>query len=876
MKIKGETLCLVVILSLTSCRTEASFAFTHQVPTSFLSSGTNSIQSAVQRSRRDTLHTFRLNAVEAKEETDEKDSEGLSDLDARVLQSLLDDSSLDLKSEENLKKMLETGRKPPSKKKAQPKKESEFSSTFFQTLTDNELWNSFTVKAETFVESAKIFVVNRIERDAQLLASVGLFAWQRALKDVGRALPSQGQSGAAMAKKMRDSLFLLTNNSSFVEYIPEDNFILPPSKYSEGVETGIREELNTPMDEIKSVTEAIKDILSGKTVVTQDRGLRSVAPAGTARNSDRIKKAYERRKETTLKREKEGIDKKVLRATSSVTDAAWELKREMDVEGNTAGYRAKNAQRQLEGTLESVGLLKGESGKTFRGIGERLFGVSKKRTETKQLESAAAVEAVMEEFLYDDIKVLVDELEQLESIQDDYIAPYKALNIEDLNAERRRVIATLTDCLNNPGQTWLKPGTKVASPESEKPTEKEPNDVDLPFFVNGDASNVTETEAKKEDKEEKAILPEINSMNQDTWETLITTMVLTRNDIDAEMSDESETFQSEEEIYAVLRGLESKLNLIVSLAAASAGEDASLSIRMELFELDENNNSRSLLYSVNDIIDERATEKANIEAAIEAQNIAREKRQIQIEERKKKIEDRQKQIEERMKEIEAQKLAEEEERRQKEEEQLRFAREREEIEAIRSSTGDAIGAEVVIDDDEIATPVIIDNGADESYRDVVVTEVISSDAPTSFSVKKEKSHEYEYVEFDVVSNTNQGTMKSGQESNENEFFEGEYANVEIVTDVDEDMFSKEPKTMNSAAFQDEEKKEVETPIAVKLALRTLDIAIFITEKTFTVGIPFIFNAYGLAKERTEEVKRDGMGKDGWEDLANLSDPSKRY
>lgn len=876
MKIKGETLCVLVILSLTSCRTEASFAFTHQVPTSFMPSGTNSIQSSVQRSQRDALRTFRLNAVEAKDETDEKDSEGISDVDARVLQSLLDDSSLDLKSEENLKKMLETGRKPSTRKKPQPKKESEFSSTFFQTLTDNELWNSFTAKAETFVESAKIFVVNRIERDAQVLASVGLFAWQRALKDVGRALPSQGQSGAAMAKKMRDSLFLLTNNSSFVEYIPEDNFILPPSKYSEGVETGIREELNTPMDEIKSVTEAIKDILSGKTIVTQDRGLRSVAPAGTARNSDRIKKAYERRKETTLKREKEGIDKKVLRATSSVTDAAWELKREMDVEGNTAGYRAKTAQRQLEGTLESVGLLNGESGKTFRGIGERLFGASKKRTESKQLESAAAVEAVMEEFLYDDIKVLVDELEKLESIQDGYIAPYQALNIEDLNAERRRVIATLTDCLQNPGQTWLKPGTKVASPESVKPTENKPDDVDLPYFVNVDA-NVTETEVKKDEKEEKAILPEINSMNQDTWDTLITTMVLTRNDIDAEMSDESESFQSEEEIYAALRGLESKLNLIVSLAAASAGEDASRSIRMELFELDENNNSRSLLYSVNDVINERATEKANIEAAIEAQNVAREKRQIQIEEHKKKIEERQKQIEERMKEIEAQKLAEEEERRRKEEEKLRFDREREEKEAMQSSTGDTIGAEVVIDDDEVVIPAIVDNGADESYRDVVVSEVISSDTPTSFSEKVgKKSHEYENVEFDFVSNTNQGTMKSGQESNKNDFFEGEYANVEIVTDVDEDMFSKESKTMNSAVFQDEEKKETETPLAVKLTLRTIDIALFVTEKTFTVGIPFVFNSYGLAKERTEEVKRNGLGKDGWEDLANLSDPSKRY
>ena len=40
-------------------------------------------------------------------ENDDDNEGGISDLDARVLQSLLDDKELDFKSEESLKKMLE-------------------------------------------------------------------------------------------------------------------------------------------------------------------------------------------------------------------------------------------------------------------------------------------------------------------------------------------------------------------------------------------------------------------------------------------------------------------------------------------------------------------------------------------------------------------------------------------------------------------------------------------------------------------------------------------------------------------------------------------------------------------------------------------------
>ncbi len=70
---------------------------------------------------------------------DQEKDDGISDLDARVLQSLLDDKELDLKSEESLKKMLESKEKEKkdvknkssSSNKSKDSK-SEFSSTVFK------------------------------------------------------------------------------------------------------------------------------------------------------------------------------------------------------------------------------------------------------------------------------------------------------------------------------------------------------------------------------------------------------------------------------------------------------------------------------------------------------------------------------------------------------------------------------------------------------------------------------------------------------------------------------------------------------------------------------------------------------------------------
>lgn len=75
---------------------------------------------------------------EKNNEEDDSAGEAISDLDARVLQSLLEDQDLDLKSEQSLKKMLEnkkvssTGTKNSSDKKKDDASQSQFSSTVFK------------------------------------------------------------------------------------------------------------------------------------------------------------------------------------------------------------------------------------------------------------------------------------------------------------------------------------------------------------------------------------------------------------------------------------------------------------------------------------------------------------------------------------------------------------------------------------------------------------------------------------------------------------------------------------------------------------------------------------------------------------------------
>jgi hypothetical protein len=627
------------------------------------------------------------------------------------------------------------------------------------------------------MESAKIFIQNRIERDAKLLATIGVFAWQRAIKDVERALPSAGASGAGIAKKMKDSLFLLTSNSSYVAYRPQDNFILPPSKYSAGTERGTFEELNTPIDEIKSVTESIRNILAGKSI-SDRRGLKSVAPAGSEFRAERQQMAFERKKETVLKREKEGIDAKVIRATGTLTDAAWELKRELEIEGNQAGYRAKRAQKQLQGSLSSIGFLGSVEDKAFRGIGERIFGHSSG----------------------DDIM----KLGGYSSQEANKVNDNREIMATDLEQERKRILSSLCDCLDNPSESWL---GSDHSTEMFKTVIDEygKNETDLaanlPYYASPAASS-----------------PKFTSFNQNLWEELITTMVFTRDNIEVQLNDKEESFQNEDEIIEELMKLENTIKIISSQAAASAGQEASEALSLKL-KGGQDATQPSLLISLDDIIDKRKQRIRDEENSLK-QGIYKSTE----------------------------------------------VKTRDIMDTVNLDTTAPPKANA------LSSPSDCEILDDESCETVVaVSEVIPCDTVT-LRVPNNPKGRLSDAEFEFRSTMISDNTATKFEDTEAEA--GVYAEVEIVSDDDTIFIQDKTETMNTAALNDSLVSD--TPIFVKLFLRSIDITLFVIEKSITVGLPGMLKTFNLMKVRIDESNRQGLGKIGWEALKNLEDASRRY
>ena len=498
-------------------------------------------------------------------------TESLSDVDARVLREMLEEK-LDLGTEEAVKDLLERGtrpveRPPPSSATEGTNRkgrmgEYKYASKVLNDITNSEWWGSIRAKTEEVLDSAKILIENRIERDSKLFASLGLFAWERAKRDVARALPETGRTGAAVGRAMRTAARQLAANSSYAEYIPEENFILPPSKYGEGVEPNVRDELNTVGDEIKSVTESIRDILSGKGVdedgvdTSPRRGLRSVAPAGTgSKAAERQRRAYQRRKETVLAREKEGIDKKFRRGVESVTDAAAEIKREMAVEGNRAGYRSEKAVKAIEGKAAAAMLEAGITGEGWGqlplGIGQRLFGgLSGGSNEPARAELREAV----------------------------VVMP--VLTREDLLEEKARFAAAIRLCLETPEKTWLTP---VVTEEFS--------------FEN-------------------------RALDEKALEDVITTMICVRDDleVDEEAIDEPDM----EDIFEELRQMNANVDTLVSLAAVASDYEAAERLKAELLGLSSGDEG-SLMISLDQIVSDYEIAKAQQEAAaaLEAEERAR-------------------------------------------------------------------------------------------------------------------------------------------------------------------------------------------------------------------------------------------------------------
>ncbi|KAL7581615.1 hypothetical protein ACA910_022169 [Epithemia clementina (nom. ined.)] len=378
----------------------------------------------------------------------QEEEEALSDVDTRVLREMLQESKLDLDTEEDVRKLLERGTKKTTNaapNSADMNEESEFESKVLQKLSDTKLWKALSAKTSDILESAKLWVSNKVERDLKTLAALGVFAWDRVVRDVGRALP-------ATATRMQDTkkTFLLSNSSSFEEV------------FKRQTTESLRKELNRPSDEIKSVSQDIWDILSGKTtkrVAGGDRrGLRTVAKAGTANIADRQRRAYQ---QTRKKREQETVVKGIQKIPGGIVDVTYELQRELKSETSPAGYKTKPIRKAIAAGVTGTG-------KYLKGITEaaRLAAAERKakrlaaagETSTFAEAAAAAGDRTFESQTDAIPRQAASEMSSAKPEASDLLDAIQSEQTEllvQLQFERGAMLERLLACIQQPESTWL-------------------------------------------------------------------------------------------------------------------------------------------------------------------------------------------------------------------------------------------------------------------------------------------------------------------------------------------------------------------------------------------------------------------------------------
>lgn len=411
---------------------------------------------------------YKSQAVVEKSSSSFDERGGISDTDARVLESILREGKIDSNDMGEARRLLEGPRRmkveifdsdddgdvsssPSSvrdraQKRIDERDKKNYNSQFVSSVSDNAFWNSLKAKAAEILDSVSIYIENRIERDAGILAAVGIFAVDRIRRDVGRALPAAGRAARTL---------LLSSNSTYAERLVDRPIFAFPSERSESESRGSLDNNGlTPADEIREVVAAIRGILrdapasSSPSSTSRRRTVRSFAPAGTFQMAERQRLAYDSRKKTVLRREREGIDRKFSRALGSVTDATWEFQREMQTDvGREAGYRSLGARKAL-----AVGAARlFEAG---RESSRRLLSSSGDRRRSNLLGSASSsrssnvvnISPVEEEEIIE--KVMV------ETGMDRY-ATDGLLSPKSFYEEKQRLIASLESCLSQPSETWL-------------------------------------------------------------------------------------------------------------------------------------------------------------------------------------------------------------------------------------------------------------------------------------------------------------------------------------------------------------------------------------------------------------------------------------
>ncbi len=464
--------------------------------------------------------------------------EDLSDTDSRVLESMLQDSKLDLETEADIRKLLERG---TVKKVSTPQKdeatESDYTSTILKTLGDTKLWKKLSTQASDVFESVSIWIGNKVEQDVKTLAALGFFAWERAVRDVGRALPQAGELS-------KNTVFLLTNSSSTGD--------------DAATQRGIKDRMLRPQDEIQSVSREIRGILSGQQRSSSGRNLRTIAPAGSSNNAERLRRAYQQ----SRRAEKDAKD--LTKVPGKVVDGAWELRRELEAETNEPGYKSKPIRNAIAAGVANTGNL-------LQSVKEQARLVASKRKEERLLSlqgelgipSAASrieerVRPSSTEAEYtrnqDKIDPYVTARMEFEKASQQAAAKKPIENIdvvEVLRGERKRLLKQLASCIDTPSKTWL---VGFAGYDDEM---------------------------------------------KDTLINVVTKMVVLRNDI--EEREEFDDERSADLVLSHLREIKESIDEILQAAETSLSSSIIQALEAELYHSDTADGETSLILQLNGI-----------------------------------------------------------------------------------------------------------------------------------------------------------------------------------------------------------------------------------------------------------------------------------
>ena len=476
---------------------------------------------------------------------DEADAD-LSDLDARVLRTMLSDGSLDLLTEDDMIKLLDRASSSKDASQLPPiyndDNDNNYESKTLQALLDTKLWKALSAKRDDLLESAKIYIENRIERDTRLVASLGIFVWDRVVRDVARALPAAAGSVRTATRQLtssaRSSTTTSNSTSSSSSYAEATSSLQSDQRKLEDL--NLYEEMNTPLDEIRSVTQAIQDILKGETSSsTSQRGIRSAAPAGQKTRTERQQRAYQKRKQTVLKREKEGVD--IRRVAGTVVDAAYEVRRDLQVEVNKPGYKTERVRTAIAAGAETTSRVIAAARDGQRGAWKNILFGPKEKDQVLELGNA---EAVVPE---------VQELPELPTIPDEptLVIPFVPLPAELLD-EQGSVVSRLKRCIEMPEDTWLTQEVLASS------------------------STV---------------------LNPDSLRDVVTAMIIARDDLDVAESES----KSIKELIGSLRKVKSTVDSVISIAETCATLEIANSLRSLLYGYDPADEIQPTLLSIDEI-----------------------------------------------------------------------------------------------------------------------------------------------------------------------------------------------------------------------------------------------------------------------------------